>query len=102
MTLSGRTLSFAEVLEEEYRYFFERVDHEKIAFDRRHIREMGHLTERLKLIKDEPITMRWHLVARRLPQSVDVSVGSEEGVLHALRQMLDDEKLLGELLKLEK
>lgn len=108
MVTAGRSLSFAEVLEEEYRYFFDRVDYETIQFDRRHIRELGALAQRLELIvsrrhdrSNAPNMWRWLVLANARASSDQVSVGPEERVLLAFQTMLADEELLHRLLDTE-
>ncbi|HEV2722661.1 MAG TPA: patatin-like phospholipase family protein, partial [Thermoanaerobaculia bacterium] len=100
MTMSeGHELSFAEVLEDEYGYLCGDVKHQRIDFDRRHVREIGDLARRLEIVRKQGGTSRWHLLASYLPQSPDVKVDPEEGVLIAFRKMLKDETLLHQLLE---
>jgi len=95
-------LSFSEVLEDEYRYFFGEVKYEPICFERKQVRELGDLKRRIELIPQSREQTRWHVLADAVAKAKGENAGSaitEDDVVRGLNQLLEDEMFLEDLLK---
>ncbi len=97
--MATHPLSFSEVLEDEYKYFYGRVPYEAIEFNRKQIREIGDLARRLDLVLKQPGTSRWHLLAQQASKSPRFKSEPEEAILDGLKLMLADDNLLNTLLR---
>jgi hypothetical protein len=100
--MPAHAMSFPEVLEEEYRYFFEDEPCSVVEFERRHVREINDLADYLQaLIHGRGATpSRWHLLATRCFGEGGTSTridSREEAVLAAFNEMLRDPALLTHL-----
>jgi hypothetical protein len=105
--MTAHALSFPEVLEEEYRYFFDDDPFVPVTFEREHVREITDLARFLRTLHDaakpSPHHIRWHLLAERCfgplaPQQPPPPT-DEEAILAGLNRMLADSALLDQLLK---
>src|SRR5438034_524466 len=94
--MATHPLSFCEALEDEYRYFFGKVPYGPIKFERKQVREIGDLSKRLDLCRNQPGASRWHLLARYVAQSANTN--REEAILEGLQLMLSDPTVLNALL----
>jgi len=100
--MSTQPLSFPEVLEEEYRYFFDEQPFGAITFDRRQVREIAGLAHFLDTLFQQGCASptRWWLLAKRCfgPGGTSSRATSrEDAVLDALNEMLSDPALLEHL-----
>jgi hypothetical protein len=79
--------SLAEVLRDEYSYFFDEPPLKQIQIDRSHVRELASLARSLRLRpktpKDDLAKNRWDLLARRLGSNF-----TEQGLIDEMNAML--------------
>src|SRR5206468_8897054 len=78
-------LSFCEVLEQEYEYFFgEKPSYDQIKFNKKQIREMGDLLQRLKLVREHKGRSRWHFLARCIDKTKSEKADPQQAVVDGL------------------
>jgi hypothetical protein len=101
--MPANALSFPEVLEDEYRYFFDDEPFTTLRFDRQHVREVADLGNFLETtFRDGSVsTSRWQSLARRCFGTGGTNsraLSRDAAVIDALNEMLGDPALLEQLL----
>jgi patatin-like phospholipase len=102
--VTTHALSFDEILEDEYRYFFTDEPFKAVKFGPGHVRDIGGLAHYLETIFDpeSKSESRWQLLARRCYAAKGRTNGKplpEKVVVKSLNGMLAEPGLLDELMK---
>jgi hypothetical protein len=88
-------LSFSEVLEDEYRYFYGQIPYGEVKFEARHVREIEDLDKKLAFHRDIGKVSRWKTLAGAVSPDGDRTTA----VVGGFNRLLGNERLLDELLE---